>query len=581
MPMIKKISVWLSARSGRTGSAAKTAILAGLALLFIVSRFYLIHSPSVIQGGMTDEQQLGLFPLHLNIGLLLPFNHYQYDPYAGGEIVIGLINAVSFKYFGPNLRALKASCLLFTISLGLLLFFFLKKEFGLAEGLVGLTLFVFAPAIYLKWSLRSVANHAEAAFFILAILAAFFPIYKMNLLRRNHWPKRISLAIFTGLLCGFSLYFSYDVIIAVATITILYVLTTRLKTIFVDAAFFFFSFFIGFHPWFMYHTRQYPLKYAYGFSFGMIEEKISSGDFQVTGKNLRILISVIMSWLQSEPLKLAESIIIDGKTFDWIIVTVFACAAMVLFGFSWPHIYSALRKKISRESLGQMFSRELLYFPFLLYLPIHVLTFAVFGQRYHAGYWPQRYMLGMTPVLWIIAAVAAARLWREGRRIMAAAGVATIALACMAGSIHLYGIHDPADIASTRGYTYHFFARTMNRYYRDIQLNEEAVYEFRNNFLQINSEELLHGLYAGIAHYHDTDIDSHFRYISKQEPTAVSAFITGLGAASGYCGEEGTNAENQLKEKIPPDYSSFYRQGSEDKEFQRSLRLDPGNRPET
>ena len=157
-----------------------------------------------------EELEKGTAAKAMLDGLPLPHHALAYHPYEGGGFVISHLKALAFLLVGENLLAHKlvgfGTCAL-VLAAGWRL---AARQFSpRAAWLFGL-LFVFAPMSFQKLSLLSLGIHFEACLFVLLLLDA------LSRWALDDEALQTGEAMWTGLIAGFGLYFSYQIVLVLA-----------------------------------------------------------------------------------------------------------------------------------------------------------------------------------------------------------------------------------------------------------------------------------------------------------------------------------------------------------------------------
>lgn len=127
---------------------------------------------------------------------------YRPDFYSGGNLIVGFLAAVLFKWFGASLFSLKLVPLLFFfIPSAVLLYRFLNDFFGFRAAVLGGLLFIFPGPALTQMSLAAMGFHSESILFSLGI---FYFYYAWK------WKEKslsVHLAMF-AFLCGLGIWFT-------------------------------------------------------------------------------------------------------------------------------------------------------------------------------------------------------------------------------------------------------------------------------------------------------------------------------------------------------------------------------------
>jgi hypothetical protein len=142
-------------------------------------------------------------------------HHLAYHYYEGGGFVVSHLKALAFLLVGENLLAHKLVAAGFVLAVLLVGYAFVRDAFGRRAALWFGLLYAFSPPTFQKLSLISLGIHFEACLFVLGALGLTSRILRDEDARRGLWFA-------LGVVCGFGLYFSYQVgLVAAACLAVL------------------------------------------------------------------------------------------------------------------------------------------------------------------------------------------------------------------------------------------------------------------------------------------------------------------------------------------------------------------------
>lgn len=136
-------------------------------------------------------------------------HHLAYHYYEGGGFVVSHLKALAFLLVGQNLLAHKLVAAGFVLGVLVAGYAFVRDSFGRRAALWFGLLYAFSPATFQKLSLISLGIHFEACLFLLLALGLTARILREEQARRSLW-------FLLGVVCGFGLYFSYQVVLGAA-----------------------------------------------------------------------------------------------------------------------------------------------------------------------------------------------------------------------------------------------------------------------------------------------------------------------------------------------------------------------------
>ena len=199
-----------------------------LGLLIVLLLLLLVRAAAVLALGDVffygEELEKGTAAKAILDGLPLPHHALAYHPYEGGGFVVSHLKAVAFVLVGENLLAHKLVGFVTCAAVLAAGWRLLARHFSLRAAWSFGLLFVFAPESFQKLSLLSLGIHFEACLFVLLLLDA---LLRWSL---DDEPLRGREAFGTGLIAGFGLYFSYQIVLvlAYAALVLLFVRRDRL-----------------------------------------------------------------------------------------------------------------------------------------------------------------------------------------------------------------------------------------------------------------------------------------------------------------------------------------------------------------
>lgn len=181
------------------------ALLAGL-LLALRGAFVLALSDVFFYG---EELEKGTAAKAILDGLPVAHHQLAYHYYEGGGFVISHLKALAFLLVGESLLAHKLVALVTCLAVFAAAWRLALFHFGPRAARIAAALFVLAPTSALKISLLSLGIHFESMLFSLLVLDEGLRW------ARARRPPRAARAAVLGLIAGFGIYFSYQVVIAV------------------------------------------------------------------------------------------------------------------------------------------------------------------------------------------------------------------------------------------------------------------------------------------------------------------------------------------------------------------------------
>ena len=205
------------ARARQRGSE-RIALPALLLLLAAVRGLLVVSLADVFLYG--EELQKGAAAKALLDGLPLPWHALAFQPYEGGGFVVSHLDALAFLVCGQSLLALKLVAFGLDALILLVGWRFARWAFGARAALAFGLLHALAPASVQKQALLALGIHYEALPFTLGVLYLGARVAFEHDLR----PRTLALL---GLVAGFGIYFSYQVVLVVAFVGLLLALAER------------------------------------------------------------------------------------------------------------------------------------------------------------------------------------------------------------------------------------------------------------------------------------------------------------------------------------------------------------------
>ncbi|MBI5375931.1 MAG: glycosyltransferase family 39 protein [Candidatus Schekmanbacteria bacterium] len=185
-------------------------------------------------------------------GLSLPFFDYMFTPYHGGSLVIGILAVPFFLIFGETYFALKLVGL--TISALGLIFFFLtiRRHIGERAALLSSLIYIFSPSLFTESTLVSWGNHTES---ICLVWIIYFLL--LEFIENEHNSDKILYTLLLGAVSGFSLFFAYISLYAIAYSLLIFLMLNRGKLFWKKTSLYCASFTAGFSPWIYYNLTHH------------------------------------------------------------------------------------------------------------------------------------------------------------------------------------------------------------------------------------------------------------------------------------------------------------------------------------
>ncbi len=196
---------------------------------------------------VNEEIARGNIAADLLDGTLVPLIDYQYAPFFGGSLIVGILTAPVFALFGPTLWALKLVPILIHLAGLVVLFHLLGRHVSPRAALLGGLLWALTPPGYTLLSTVNWGSHIESN--VLALLALSL---HLDLARPEHRGRR---RLGLGLLFGFSLYFGYQCALFIIVLSVFDLARSR-RPNFHEAGLELLGAVVGFTPWLIYNLRH-------------------------------------------------------------------------------------------------------------------------------------------------------------------------------------------------------------------------------------------------------------------------------------------------------------------------------------
>ena len=512
-------------RSWRTALLA--VVVVTLSRLGILWRSILILEDHI-------EWTRGLLPLHLERGLLMPFFKYQYDPYAGGGMIMGLLAYPFFQILGPTAFAMKMGSLILTVLMFLFLFLLMRRCFDNAGAVLLAVIFLFPPASFLIRSLTSLGLHMEVGTLMAAGLLAFMAAQVPRNSRMDRvLGRRGWLALF-GLISGFGVYFSYDYLILLAVTGVFFVVSTRsFADLAVETLLMAVCFLVGFFPWFVFH-ETYTLS---AFIAQLPHTPKTQHPDQASFNNLALFFETVTvrfaAMFQSHDLIVGWGIRVPGKVLDLsIFTTVIGC-----YGYVLVNARKAIQDVGARLVLIRrgdfVWTREHRMLPVLVYIPLHLVIWAMYPRPFAEPYPPLRYLFAIYPFLFLVTAIGLGELWQKGKKKIAAVGLVLFLLGGMGGNMAHIRVGEPGQTLSRPGYSHLFaFELLVNQYrFHGVDYDYNYLTQCAQAMFPGPGEPVYTGIIAGIAYMNGVEIPGHIEALKGEGPDAYAAFVGGLAAS--------------------------------------------------
>lgn len=528
-------------------------------LVILVTRFVLLwNSTLTLQND--EELTRGILPVHLDLGLMMPVYMYQYDEYAGGGLVMGLMAYPAFKLLGPSWFALKIGGLVFSLLLFFALFTLARRFFGFLTAVMVCIVFAVPPYSYILRSLSAYGNHVETGTFMAACFALFLASRKPAGARARTFGGRVLLPLGFGVLSGFAMYFEYEYAVFLGIVGLLVWLSRRsAKEFFADTALFSVGFLVGFAPWLLFHKGITLRHYLDAFTHPgppRPETAASHNDLSLFVQTITIH---FVQWFKSRDLLWGTRILVPGWVFDVSLFTVFAGS----YGYLFVKATGALRdflKGLVPFRQPAAWTVEHGYVLMLLFIPAYVLVYALYPAPFAPPIPPFRYLMPLYPFYFLVVAIALARLWKNRHHGIVAAALVLVVFGGIGGNAMNLQRGHAGHAASLDGYSHKYFYEMLARVYPVSIRFQPYIDQVQAAFPQRN-EPYYHGLAAGIAYLHGVDVDGHRQAARNEGPEAFEAFVAGLGSATGVTFHARRPRMESISSLYPPELQGAFDQG--------------------
>ena len=170
---------------------------------------------------LSDETPTGNVAAALSSGsLVMPWQAYQFKPFAGGTVLEGLLAAPFYARWGDSLLALRMAPLIFCILTMIVWILFVNRLFSRRAAILTGWLFALPPPLYGLLSVTAWGNHTESA--LLTIIALWWLLAMLGIARSRKPGMMAGFGL--GVLCGFGLWFTYTFIVTVFLLLLLWAL---------------------------------------------------------------------------------------------------------------------------------------------------------------------------------------------------------------------------------------------------------------------------------------------------------------------------------------------------------------------
>ncbi len=181
-------------------------VLLAVRALFVVSLADVFFYLEELEKGATAKAILS--------GLGVPHHQLSAHYFEGGAFVAAHLKALMFLVVGPSVLAHKLVALLVCALVFLAGHGLVRTNFGARAALVFGGLFVFGPESFQKLALLHLGNHWDGTLFLLLVLSSALAILFADEPRVRTW-------VAFGLAAGFGCYFSYQTVLAVASMALI------------------------------------------------------------------------------------------------------------------------------------------------------------------------------------------------------------------------------------------------------------------------------------------------------------------------------------------------------------------------
>lgn len=535
-----------------------TAIILFLVLVAVTRYPVLNCSKFIILG--EEELARGVLPVHMDQGLLMPYYMYQFDEYNGGGMITGLLAYPFFKIFGPNYFALKLTALVFSAMLIIVLTVIAGRLWGRrAVVFLGIA-FIAAPSFYLERSMVAFGNHLEVATFV-AIGAALFWFSRI---KANSAMLSGAAMVLLGANSGFAVYCEYEYLIFMAVLFLFFYATRKSFTSFgVDLLLFWTGFAVGFMPWRQYHQGVSAISYFYDFFAHGPQVPGKEGSYNNVGYFLQAITTHFVAWFESKDLYRAGRILIRGWVFDLALFSAFASSYIYIVNRTKGSLISLVKGLNPKRNAGYSWNESSVLTLVVIFIPFHLLAFAMYKYSGPEPLPPHRYLHIMFPFYFIAISSAASLLWIEGKKAFAGAILALVLFGGIGGNLGMFRDSQCGYVFKAPGYSYHYFPQMLQPMY-NFYFNEDAYWEYATTSHQGYEQEFGAGFAAGIAYLNGQDIIGHVNSAISKGADAAWSFASGLGVAAKVTIEPEKSRPEMLLFIIPPEHIAGYRQGLSD-----------------
>lgn len=527
-------------------------------IAFLASRLVVLWvSPKIFQGA--EEKVNGVLALHMQNGLVLPVSMYQYEHYAGGSMVVGLVAAPFFKLFGPTYFSLKLAPLLFSLCLLITLLLLTRKWFGSPAWIILGVLYLFAPAFFIERSLVAYGNHMEVGLFYALSLAC---LYFTSKPAQSAWIKNPVAFFAFGLTCGFGVFFDYQFLLF-APVLIFFSMVSfhSFKQVPVTVLLFYLGFKIGFAPWQMYHGDSEFLRGAWHFYLNKSAMPDTTGllelVYQMVGSFFK---ADLTPWMGSFDLWWGNTVILEGETLNRGLYRIFLVSYIFLAirarHAAWDFIKAVAPVKKTRF----VWQRQHYFVPLLAYVPIHFLVYALYAANYEMPAPPFRYLHPVFILYFLIIALAASELWAGKTKPVTIAVTTLAALLAFFGALGLLAEPVPGKVVQLEGYAYNYFYGSLQTLYT-VQIDNNLYLNQGEKYFPQNKQDYYAGVCLGVAALNGQDLSGHLRFYHQKGPDAERAFFTGLGCALMISGNLRPDQKQTLDDLVPAEFFEAFENG--------------------
>ncbi|MDP8257676.1 MAG: glycosyltransferase family 39 protein [Candidatus Alcyoniella australis] len=398
---------------------------------------------------LTDETPTGNIASALAGGsLVMPWQAYQFKPFAGGTVLEGLMAWPFFAQWGDRLICLRAAPIIFSLLTMILWVLFLDRYFSRRAAVFSGLLFAAPPPLYGLLSVTAWGNHTESS---LLTIVALWGLIAMLGYSRPKQPGALS-GLALGVLCGLGLWFSYTFAVTLAMLLILWALLDRRWPLERSFLAFWPGLLIGLIPWY--------LNYSFWGHGAMFSIDTYTG-YETTAyiEGSRMFLESQPSWIGLKALRLIGYALprsalypavwkIPGAAFSIIFYLLTLGGALALLLRLKDSLHNPLRRNRARALDPRL---SILVFPPLFCLVLVLSGFRVedFRLSRPQEYVNYRYLGPALPFIfaWIgVGADSALGMLRERRllrRISAAFIALTIGALCLVPCIDLSAVDSP------------------------------------------------------------------------------------------------------------------------------------------